>query len=226
MKKGSIKFIVFIAFLVAAVLAVKYLGLGEYLDQARLRAWIDGFGSLGPAVYILFYSIAPALLLPGLPTTVLGGVLFGPVWGIVYAATGGTIGACVAFLISRYMGREWVEGIITIKGGKFENLDKDVERQGWKIVAFTRLIPLFPFNLLNYAFGLTRIKFTQYAWASLVFMLPGVTAYVVFSSSLLDLIKGKVSPEFLIGIVLVIIISLIPIIYKKRKAGTTTDKDL
>lgn len=217
MKRGTLKFIILIAFLAAAFLTVKFSGLGEYLDQESLKAWIDGFGILGPVVYMLFYTVAPAFLLPGLPITVVGGVLFGPVWGVVYASIGGTAGATVAFLVARYMGREWVEG--RLKGSKFKDLDMEVEKKGWKIVAFTRLIPLFPFNFLNYAYGLTRIKFSHYVLASFVFMLPGVTAYVIFSSSLLDLFKGKVSKEFLIGIVLVVIVSLIPIIYKKRKGG-------
>jgi uncharacterized membrane protein YdjX (TVP38/TMEM64 family) len=217
MKKGTIKFVILIVFVVAAFLSVKFFGLDRYLDQEKLRAWIDGFGPWGPAVYILFYSVAPSLMLPGLPMTVIGGLLFGPVWGVVYASIGGTSGASVAFIVARYMGREWVEG--RIKASRFKNLDEEVERKGWKIVAFTRLIPLFPFNLLNFAFGLTRIRFSHYFIASYFFMLPGVTAYVVFSSSLLDLLKGKVSKEFLIGIILVVIVSLIPIIYKRRKGA-------
>jgi uncharacterized membrane protein YdjX (TVP38/TMEM64 family) len=221
MKRGTIKFIVLIAFLVAVFFSIKFFGLQDYLDQESLRGWIDGFGVLGPVVYILLYSVTPSLLLPGLPMTVLGGILFGPFWGVVYASVGGTAGAAIAFLVARYMGREWVEG--RIKSTRFKDLDKEVERQGWKIVAFTRLIPLFPFNLLNYAFGLTRIRFSHYFLASYVFMLPGVTAYVIFSSSLLDLVKGKVSKEFLIGIILVVIVSLIPIIYKKRKGAAKGD---
>jgi uncharacterized membrane protein YdjX (TVP38/TMEM64 family) len=215
MKKSTIKFIILLIFLAAVLFSVSFLGLGEYLDQDKLRNWIDGFGLLGPVVYILMYAVAPALLLPGLPMTVLGGVIFGPAWGVVYASIGGTIGATVAFLVARKMGREWVEG--RISGSRFGDLDREVEKKGWKIVAFTRLIPLFPFNFLNYAFGLTRIKLGHYVVASYFFMLPGVTAYVVFSSSLLDIFKGKVSPEFLIGIVLVVLISLIPIIYKRKK---------
>jgi uncharacterized membrane protein YdjX (TVP38/TMEM64 family) len=90
-----------------------------------------------------------------------------------------------------------------------------VEHDGWKVVAFTRLVPLFPFNLLNYAFGLTRIKFTHYAAATFIFMLPACIAFIVFSSSLVDLIKGNLSPAFLIGLGLIIIISLIPVVYKR-----------
>jgi uncharacterized membrane protein YdjX (TVP38/TMEM64 family) len=203
------------AFVAAAFVLVRFFGLGEYLDRERLRLWVDGFGVWGPLVYILVYSIAPSLMVPGVVLTVIGGVIFGPVLGSIYVMAGATIGASVAFLIAKHMGREWVEGVI--KGGWLEELDAKVERQGWKIVAITRLIPLFPFNFLNYAFGLTKIKFSHYLIATFVFMIPGAVAYVVFSSSILDLFKGGVSLEFVVGAVLVVMISLAAYLYKKYK---------
>ncbi len=212
--KKRIRFIILVAFIIASVAFIRGTGLDEYLDQERLRAWISSYGVWGPIAYILLYSVAPSLMLPGLPITVAGGILFGPVGGTVYTSIGATIGGSAAFLIARYMGRGWVEDML--KEGKWKELDLEVERRGWKIVAFTRLIPLFPFNLLNYAFGLTRIRFSHYAAASFVFMLPGITAYVVFSSSLLDLLKGKASKEFVIGLALIIILSIVAAAYKGR----------
>jgi len=212
-KMGSkIKFFLLIAFIIAAIVSIKLSGLDQYLDQERLRAWIEGYGAWGPVAYIIFYSIAPSLMLPGVPITVVGGVLFGPIGGTIYTSIGATIGASIAFLVARYMGRGWVEAMLK---GRWRELDAEVERQGWKVVAFTRLIPLFPFNMLNYAFGLTRIRFSHYFLASFIFMLPGVVAYVVFSSSLLGLLKGNVSKEFVIGLILVAVISAIPVIYKR-----------
>ncbi|MDP6625978.1 MAG: VTT domain-containing protein [Nitrospinota bacterium] len=84
-------------------------------------------------------------------------------------------------------------------------------------MAITRLIPLFPFNLLNYAFGLTKIRFNHYSITSFICMFPATAAYVVLSSSLINLLKGKVSPELIIGVVLIAVVSAIPIIYNKRK---------
>jgi uncharacterized membrane protein YdjX (TVP38/TMEM64 family) len=215
--RGLVKLIIFIGFLMAAITTVRVTGLHAYLDQQRLQQWIAGYGAWGPLIYIFFYFLAPAFFLPGLPLTLVGGVLFGPLWGVVYAITGATGGACIAFLVARYLGREWVAN--KLQGTNLGKLDDEVERQGWKIVAFTRLIPLFPFNLLNYAFGLTRIKFLHYAITSFIGMLPACIAYIVFSSSLLDLLKGKISVQLIVGIVLVVIVSAIPIYYKKRKAG-------
>ena len=215
--RGSrLKLLIFIAFIAAALFLAKAGGVGEYLEEARLRQAIESYGILAPLAYMLLYAIAPPLMLPGLPITVVGGVLFGPLWGAVYVTIGANIGANIAFLIARYLARGWVEEKLT--GTKLGTLDEQVAKSGWKVVALTRLVPLFPFNLLNYAFGLTKIPWSKYALTSLICMTPGVIAYVTFSSSLLDLVKGKVSSELLIGVGLVVIVSLIPIIYKRLKA--------
>ncbi len=216
--KSSYKFIALIVLIPGFFIAFRYFGLGAYLDEESLKDWIAGFGLLAPLVYILIYSLAPAFMIPGLLITVVGGVLFGPLWGVVYVIIGATIGAGVAFQVARLLGRDFIEArVIKAKSEKWALLDRQVETNGWKIVAFTRLIPLFPFNFLNYAFGLTKVRFITYLWASFVFMLPGAAAYVIFSSSFLNLLKGRVSKEFVIGVLLVIIVSLIPIFYKKLK---------
>jgi uncharacterized membrane protein YdjX (TVP38/TMEM64 family)/Fe-S oxidoreductase len=202
-----------LAFLVAAIVAVRATGGAGYLDQETLRQLIAGHGFLAPLIYMLIYSLAPALLLPGLPITIAGGILFGPLWGVVYTIIGSTAGACIAFLISRYVARGWVEE--KLRSPRWRRLDEGVERNGWKVVAFTRLIPLFPFNLLNYAFGMTRIGFLPYAVTTFICMLPACIAFIVFSSSLLDLVRGKISPSLIIGIVLIALVSLIPFFYRR-----------
>lgn len=219
MSRRTLKIIIFAAFIIGVVLAARYFG--EYLDEERLKVWIGGLGPWGPVAYMLLYSVAPSLMLPGLPITVVGGILFGPFWGVVYVAIGATAGASLAFLIARFMGRSWVEGALKGalggRGGRLVEIDEEVKRKGWKIVAFTRLIPLFPYNFLNYAFGFTNIKFSHYVLATFVFMFPGIIAYVVFSSSILDLFNGRISKGFVIGLVLVVIVSIIPVLYKRRK---------
>lgn len=215
MNRKTLKFIVLIVFIAAVFFLARWYGLGEYLDQDKLRLWIGGFGVWGPIVYMLIYTVAPVFMMPGLPLTVVGGILFGPLWGTIYVIIGATAGASIAFLVARYLGRGWVEGFI--KGERLKDLDEKVKTQGWKIVAFTRLIPLFPFNFLNYAFGLTSVRFIHYVIATFIFMIPGAAAYVIFSSSILNVFKGKVSREFLIGIVLVILVSLMPFLYKRLK---------
>ena len=211
--KNLIKISIFIAILITVVITIRVLKLDQYLEKERLQNWISSFGSAGPIAYIILFSITPSLFLPGLPVTVAGGIVFGPLWGTIYASIGSTIGACLAFLIARYFARSQIENLLT---GKLQTIDEGVEKKGWIFVAITRLIPLFPFNLLNYAFGLTKIKFRDYAIASWVFMLPGTAAYTIFSSSLLDAIHGRVSKELIIGIFLLVVISAVPIIYRAK----------
>ena len=220
-KKSRAKLLLFLLFLAAALVTVRSFGLSRHLDPETLRTWIAGYGVLAPMVYVALYAVAPVLFLPGLPITVAGGVLFGPLWGVVYAITGATLGACLAFLVSRYLARESVAG--QMRSPRWRRLDEGVVRQGWKVVAFTRLIPLFPFNLLNYAFGLTKIGFRPYAVATFFGMLPACIAFIVFSSSLLDLIRGEVSPTFVIGIALIDLVSLFPLFYRRYKAKRGED---
>jgi len=214
-KRGWAGRLAILATLVAAIVAVRMTGAAGYLDQDRLRELIAGYGMMAPLIYMSIYTLAPALLLPGLPITIAGGILFGPFWGVVYTITSATMGACLAFLISRYVAREWVTG--KLRSPRWRRIDAGVERHGWKVVAFTRLIPLFPFNLLNYAFGLTRIGFWPYTVTTFVCMLPACVAFIVFSSSLLDLVRGRVSGTLLVGAALIVLVSLVPIIYRRRQ---------
>ena len=216
-KHGTkLKFLIFLIFIAIVVVTIKTTGVSGYLEEQTLRAWIESYGIMAPVIYVVVYTIAPSLFLPGLPITIVGGILFGPFWGVVYTIIGSTLGACVAFFVSRYLAREWVER--QLKGPRWRRLDAGVEKQGWKVVAFTRLIPIFPFNLLNYAFGLTKISFQQYAVTTFLCMLPACIAFIVFSSSLLDLIRGKVSPMLIVGLLLVVLVSAFPTIYRRYKA--------
>lgn len=214
-KGGLFLRIAILALIVGAIVAVRVTGATRYLEQEALRNLIRGYGMLAPLLYMLVYTIAPALFLPGLPITIVGGLLFGPFWGVVYTITSSTLGACLAFLVSRYLARDWIER--KLRSPRWKRLDGEVERHGWKVVAFTRLIPLFPFNLLNYAFGLTKVKFIHYALTTFVCMLPACIAFIVFSSSLLDVIRGRISPTFVVGLALVVLIMLIPILYQRRR---------
>jgi uncharacterized membrane protein YdjX (TVP38/TMEM64 family)/Fe-S oxidoreductase len=211
--KRSWKPLIFLALLVAAVISVHMSGAAGYLQQDKLRELIAAYGALAPAIYILIYSLAPVLFLPGLPITIAGGIMFGPFWGVVYTITGATIGASLAFLTARYVARDWVAA--KLSGPRWAKLDSEVEQHGWKVVAFTRLIPAFPFNLLNYAFGLTKVPFAHYVIATFVCMLPACIAFIVFSSSILDLVRGNISPASLLGIGLIVLVSLIPVLYRR-----------
>lgn len=146
----------------------------ETLSVAALRGHLQAFGALAPLVYMAGYSIATVLFLPGSVFTLAGGLLFGPWLGALYALLGATVGASAAFLIGRYLASDWVARRAR---GRLRRLIEGVEQEGWRFVAFVRLVPVFPFNLLNYALGLTRIQTVQYVVASFVCMAPGALAY-------------------------------------------------
>jgi len=126
--------------------------------------------------------------LPGSILTLGGGAVFGVVWGSVYVSIASTFGATLAFLVGRYVARDWVNSKIQ-SNEKFKAVDRAVAREGWKIVFLTRLSPIFPFNLLNYAFGVTPVSLRDYFFASWIGMLPGTILYVYLGSLAGDLAR-------------------------------------
>lgn len=146
----------------------------ERFDAVALQTWVEGAGAAGPLLFIAVYALATVLFLPGSLITLAGGALFGPFWGTLWNLSGATLGAALAFLIARYLGADWVA---RRTGPRLSRLNEGVAAEGWRFVAFVRLVPLFPFNLLNYALGLTRVRFGAYVLASWLFMLPGAFAY-------------------------------------------------
>lgn len=216
--KNIFKLALFLLFLAAVGIFSHSAGLGRYLEEERLQNWVRGLGVAGPLVYILLFTLAPSLLFPALPITLAGGVVFGPVWGLVYASIGSTLGAGVAFLVSRFFAGNQVRELL---GSRLLPIDEGVKKKGWMYVATARLIPIFPYNLLNYAFGLTRIGFYEYLLTSWICMLPGTAAYVLFSSSLLGILKGTIPRELFYGLLLFLLVALIPFFYRKfqKKKG-------
>jgi len=171
MNKRLIQIILAACLVVAISVAVYYR---ESFNINLIEQWIDQAGWWAPVIFILIYIISTVLFLPGSILTLAGGALFGPVFGALYNLTGATIGAGISFLIARYLASDLVS---ERSGGKLKQLINGVESEGWRFVAFVRLVPLFPFNLLNYALGLTKIRFIEYFGATAVFMLPGAFAY-------------------------------------------------
>ncbi len=213
--KKHIKPLIFLLFVAVVLVSIRKFNLSQYINQEALQAFLERTGGWAPLLFMTLYAVAPAFFLPGLPLTLVSGILFGPVWGVVYAIIGATIGATISFLLARYLIKDWISQ--KIKGTKLEHLYERVEREGWKLVAFTRLIPLFPFNLLNYAFGITTVKTSHYILTSFICMLPACIAYVVFGSSLIDLIQGRISKEFIIGILLIIALNILVLAIRKKR---------
>jgi uncharacterized membrane protein YdjX (TVP38/TMEM64 family) len=163
--------IVFAALLLAAILTALYHR--DLLEPEQIAAWVQARGAWAPVLFIALYALGTVLFFPGSLMTLLGGALFGPALGTLYNLAGATIGAALAFVVARHLGSEWVA---RRAGGRLKQLIAGVEAEGWRFVAFVRLVPLFPFNLLNYALGMTRIRWTHYVAATFVCMIPGALA--------------------------------------------------
>jgi len=149
--------------------------------------WIESLGIIGGIAFIAIYIIATVAFLPGSILTLGAGVVFGVFLGAVYVFIGATIGAIAAFLVGRYLARGWISKKIA-GNQKFAAIDKAVAKEGFKIVLLTRLSPVFPFNLLNYAFGITGVSLKDYALGS-VGMIPGTIMYVYIGSLAGDLAR-------------------------------------
>jgi uncharacterized membrane protein YdjX (TVP38/TMEM64 family) len=205
--------VLLLAALAAVYFAAPALGVGERI--AELRGWIVGLGPLGPAVFVVVYALAAILAIPASLLTVAAGAMFGSVVGISVVAIGATLGATAAFAIARWLARDaiavWLEG-----NEKFRRLDELTGRHGAVIVAITRLVPLFPFNLLNYGFGLTRVPFSTYVFWSFVCMLPGTVLYVVGADALSSgLAEGRV-PWTLLA-VLAAVLGLLSLLVRRAR---------
>ncbi len=170
-----------IAAVVLILILARFFGLGERLGG--LRMWIQSLGTWGYGAFVILYALAVVAALPGAAITVAAGALYGSVIGVILVSIGSTLGASVAFLMSRYFARDATARWLA-KNERLRQLDLLTERHGAIIVAITRLIPLFPFNLLNYAFGLTRVPFGTYVFWSWLCMIPGTVLYVVGADAL------------------------------------------
>ena len=183
-KIKPIKTILIIVAIAALVVTAKLFDLQQVFRDTL--AWISGLGSVAPLMFIVIYILACVLLLPGSILTLGAGAVFGVIKGSIAVSVGSTLGATCAFLVGRYLARNWVSGKIA-ENEKFKAIDDAVAREGWKIVLLTRLSPIFPFNLLNYAFGLTKVSLKQYFLASWIGMIPGTIMYVYIGSLAGDL---------------------------------------
>ncbi|BAU05886.1 TVP38/TMEM64 family protein [Fischerella sp. NIES-3754] len=174
--------------MVSGLVAITVVATKQFNVQELLRTsliWVESLGSWGVAAFIVIYNVATILFIPGTLLTMSGGVLFGVVWGSVYVAIAATLGATWAFLIGRYLCRDVVCRMIQ-GNAKFKAIDKAVAQEGFKIVLLTRLSPVLPFNLLNYAFGVTQVSLRDYILGSLG-MIPGTVMYVYLGSLVGDL---------------------------------------
>jgi uncharacterized membrane protein YdjX (TVP38/TMEM64 family) len=173
---GKIVLYTVVALAVVAALLLFGRQAGQYVP--RFAQWVASLGVWGPVVFIVGYTVATVAFVPGVILTLAAGAIFGLVQGTLYTFIGATLGACGAFFVARYAARRAIEKKIA-GNPRFAAIDKAVAKQGLKIVTLLRLSPVFPFNLLNYALGLTQVRFLDYLLACFA-MLPGTLLYVYY----------------------------------------------
>ncbi len=172
--------------IIAAIIAIiVVLAIVLDLDIASLFSelldWIEDQGALGPIIFIGVYILAAVFLIPASILTLGGGAVFGLVEGAIYVSIGSTLGATLAFLAGRYLLRGWVEKKIA-NSPKFVAVDQAIGSEGGKIIFLLRLSPLFPYNISNYLYSLTKVKLLTYVLASWAGFIPGTVMYVYFGS--------------------------------------------
>ena len=173
--QGWIRIAAILGIILGVFLIMRTVPVGEGIT--RMESWIDSLGVWGPVIFAGIYIVATVLLLPGGLLTIAAGAIFGLFWGFVAVSIGSTIGASLAFLIGRHLARKTIQEQ-TARYPKFGAIDRAISEGGWRIVAMLRLVPLFPFNVGNYLFGLTAVGFWPYAIASWIAMMPGTLVYV------------------------------------------------
>jgi uncharacterized membrane protein YdjX (TVP38/TMEM64 family) len=212
-RRAGLRLAVFAALVGGAALLAWAAGLGEWVRPeglARIRQAVAGTGRWAPVLYVGGYVLAELAFVPAIPLTLLSGALFGPIWGSVYASLGATLAAAAAFLVARYLARDLAARWIA-RSPRAAQLDGALARHGWRILVITRVLPIFPFNLQNFAYGLTRIGLGTYVLVSWASMLPGTVALTVAGAALADGGSVRRTLWLLAGAgVLVVAISLVP----------------
>lgn len=188
------------------------------INAQSLAAVVAGLGIWAPIGFVALYAVATVAMVPGSLLDLAGGALFGPYFGSLLDLTGGSLGAALAFLVGRYLARDWVEA----RGGpRTQNIMHNVQADGWQFVAFVRLVPIFPYNVMNYLLGLTRIPFHHYIAATVVFMAPSTLVYTYIGHAGREAVAGDTDNVryALLGIGLLAAMLLLPRFYKRWRGG-------
>ena len=183
-KAGSlIKALILLAFIVGAVVLVRYTPLKTYLSPQSLGELLKTAGIWAPLVYVLVYMVGVCLFVPGTLLTGLGAAIFGAFWGFVYVWAGAMLGAAAAFIIGRTLGREFAASLI---GSKLKKYDDAIERNGFATVLYLRLV-YFPFTPMNFGMGLTRVRFNDYLLGTGLGIIVGTFIFTFFIGTLKDI---------------------------------------
>jgi uncharacterized membrane protein YdjX (TVP38/TMEM64 family) len=183
-KKGSalMKMALLVMFIAAAIYLVRFSPAKQYLTPQQLGFFLESIGLWAPVMFVVIYVVGVCLFLPGTLLTAMGAAIFGPYWGFLYVWTGAMIGAGLAFLIGRYLGRDFAASLI---GDKLKRFDDAIERNGFATVLYLRLM-YFPFTPMNFGMGLTKVRFLDYLLGTALGILVGTFIFTFFVGTIKD----------------------------------------
>lgn len=186
----------------------------------QLQAWKTSLGSFAPLAYILTYTLATVFALPGTILTVSAGALFGALEGTVWTVIGATLGALGAFLSARFVAGDWARKQFE-KGDRLRKLNQGIEDGAFWFVLSIRLAPIFPFNAVNYLFGLTSVRTTNYVWATFIGIMPGTFAYSWLGQEGISALTGSARWQLFAALGSLALLSAIPLVFKQFKPKDT-----
>jgi uncharacterized membrane protein YdjX (TVP38/TMEM64 family) len=171
-----VKMVLLLMFIAAAIYLVRFSPARQYLTPQQLGLFLESVGFWAPLLFVIIYVVGVCLFLPGTLLTAMGAAIFGPYWGFLYVWTGAMIGAGLAFLIGRYLGRDFAASLI---GDKLKRFDDAIERNGFATVLYLRLM-YFPFTPMNFGMGLTKVRFWDYLLGTALGILVGTFIFTFF----------------------------------------------
>jgi len=179
-----VRFLLFTTGLLVVVFLGMVFDLPSYLDSGKLGTLIAGYGIWAPIVFISVKVVVISLFLPGVPLTIASGAIFGPIYGTIYSVLGGTLGASVLFLLARYAGREWFESWSKKRSERIVWYLGKTRKYGFWITFVLRIVQVIPFSLVNVALGLSKVRFIDYFFATLLSLIPSAIVFVYFGSTI------------------------------------------
>ena len=216
--KGLMKALIFVAFIISAIILIRFTPVKDYLTTEALTAFLESAGIWAPVVYIITYAIGVCLFLPGTLLTGLGAAIFGAYWGFLYVWIAAMFGAAGAFLIGRTLAREFAASLI---GDKLKKYDDAIERNGFATVLYLRLV-YFPFTPMNFGMGITKVRFKDYMLGTGLGIMVGTFIFTFFIGTLIEVWRtgnwGElISFKVFFSVALFITSFFIPTIIKKFK---------
>ena len=216
--KAIVKAAIFLAFIITAIVVVRFTPVKDYLTAEALRAFLASAGIWAPLVFIIVYTVGVCVFIPGTLLTGLGAAIFGPYWGFVYVWFGAMLGSSAAFIIGRTLGREFAASLI---GDRLKKYDEAIERNGFATVLYLRLV-YFPFTPMNFGMGLTRVRFWDYVFGTGLGIIVGTFMFTFFFGTLGEVWKSGdwgqlISWKVFFALALFVFSFFIPKIIKKVK---------